>query len=77
MSAEDNTIKPIRGEKQGRTLAFQLKHGFRVLAVVSNYRPGDPENLGYVAVIEWINEQVATLSDYGPRNQKSDPVLPL
>ncbi|MEP6935028.1 MAG: hypothetical protein ABI988_13980 [Nitrospirota bacterium] len=39
MSAEDYTIKVIRGELPGMTLAFRLKHGFRVLAVVSDYLP--------------------------------------
>jgi len=76
MSAEDYTVKVIRGELQGMTLPFQLKQGFRVLAVVSNYLPGDPESLGYVAVIEWINEQVATPSDYGARDPKFDPTSP-
>lgn len=73
MSAEDYAIKVIRGEVEGMTLAFQLKQGFRVLAVVSDYLPGDPESLGYVAVIEWINEQVATPSDYGARDPKFEP----
>ncbi len=77
MSAEDYTIKVIRGEVQGMTLAFQLKHGFRVLAVVSDYLPGDPESLGHVAVIEWIHEQVATPSDYGARDPKFQPAVPL
>ncbi len=77
MSAEDYTIKVIRGEVQGMTLAFQLKQGFRVLAVVSNYLPGDPESLGHVAVIEWINKQVATPSDYGARDPKFQPAEPL
>jgi GNAT superfamily N-acetyltransferase len=76
MSAEDYTIKVIRGEIQGMTLPFQLKQGFRVLAVVSNYLPGDPESLGYAAAIEWINEQVATPSDYGARDPKFAPVPP-
>ena len=76
MSAEDYAIKVIRGEIEGMTLAFQLKHGFRVLAVVSDYLPGDPESLGHVAVIEWINELVATTSDYGHRDPKFEPVLP-
>ncbi len=74
MSPEDYTIKVVRGEIKGMTLAFQLKHGFRVLAVVSDYLPGDPESLGHVAVIEWINEEVATPSDYGPRDPKFDPL---
>lgn len=76
MSAEDYTIKVIRGELPGMTLAFQLKHGFRVLAVVSDYLPGDTEGLGHVAVIEWINELVATPLDYGDSDPKFDPVLP-
>lgn len=75
MSAEDYAIKVIRGEIQGMTLAFQLKHGFRVLAVVSDYLPGDPESLSHVAVIEWINEQVATPLDYGNRDPKFDPSI--
>jgi len=74
MSAEDYAIKVIRGELQGMTLAFQLKHGFRVLAVVADYLPGDPESLGYIAVIEWINKQVATSSDYGARDPKFNPI---
>ena len=76
MSPEEYTIKVVRGEIKGMTLAFQLKHGFRVLAVVSDYLPGDPESLGHVAVIEWINKEVATPSDYGPRDSKFDPALP-
>jgi ribosomal protein S18 acetylase RimI-like enzyme len=76
MSAEDYAIKVLRGELQGMTLAFQLKHGFRVLAVVSDYLPGDPESLGHVAVIEWINEQIATPLDYGARDQKFSPAVP-
>ena len=76
MSPEEYTIKVVRGEIKGMTLAFQLKHGFRVLAVVSDYLPGDPESLGHVAVIEWINKEVATPSDYGTRDSKFDPPLP-
>ena len=76
MSPEEYTIKVVRGEIKGMTLAFQLKHGFRVLAVVSDYLPGDPESLGHVAIIEWINDQVATPSDYGPRNPKFAPLTP-
>lgn len=77
MSAEEYTIKVIRGEVGGMTLAFQLKHGFRVLAVVADYLPGDPEGLGYVAVIEWINKLVATPADYGPHEPRFDPVVSL
>lgn len=74
MSAEDYVTKVVRGEIKGMTLNFQLKQGFRVLAVVSDYLPGDPESLGYVAVIEWINEQVAAPADYGPRDPRFQPI---
>jgi hypothetical protein len=70
MSPEEYTIQVVRGQIKGMTLSFQLKEGFRVLAVVSDYLPGDPESLGHVAVIEWINGQVATPEDYGPRDPR-------
>jgi len=73
MNAEDYAMKVIRGEVKGMTLAFQLKQDFRVLAVVPDYLPGDPESLGYAAVIEWINTQAATPSDYGARDPKFAP----
>ena len=76
MSPEEYTSKVVRGEIKGMTLNFQLKQGFRVLAVVSDYLPGDPESLGHVAVIEWINEQVATPADYGPRDPRFQPIFP-
>ncbi|MCC6140589.1 MAG: GNAT family N-acetyltransferase [Nitrospira sp.] len=70
MTAEDYAVNVIRGEITGMTLPFQLKQGFRVLAVVPDYLPGDPESLGYAAVIEWINRQAATPSDYGTYDPK-------
>lgn len=74
MSPEEYTIQVVRGQIKGMTLAFQLKEGFRVLAVVSDYLPGDPESLGHVAIVEWINEEVATPEDYGPRDPKFAPL---
>jgi GNAT superfamily N-acetyltransferase len=50
-----------------RTLSFQLRQDFHVLAVVGGYLGNDPESLGYAAVIEWINEQVAAPEDYAAR----------
>lgn len=42
------------------TLSFQLRQGFEVLAVVSDYLPEDPESLGWAALIEWnAHEPVA------------------
>lgn len=63
MSAEEYVRKVIHGELADRTLTFQLKRGFRVLAVVSDYLRNDPESLGYAAVIEWINERAASAED--------------
>jgi GNAT superfamily N-acetyltransferase len=76
MSPEEYTIQVVRGQIKGMTLSFQLKEGFRVLAVVSDYLLGDPESLGHVAVIEWINGQVATPEDYGPRDPRFAPLHP-
>ena len=52
------------GEITDPTLTFQLKRGFHVLAVVRGYLRDDPESLGYAAVIEWLNSDVATPGDY-------------
>lgn len=54
-SAPEYVAKILKGEIKDPTLSFQLKQGFRVIAVVSNYLPDDPESLGKAAVIEWIN----------------------
>ena len=45
----------VRGELHDPTLSFQLRHGFEVIAVVSNYLPHDPESHGWAAVFEWLN----------------------
>ena len=64
MNAEEYVIAIVRGEIKDPTLSFQLKHGFHVMGVVSGYLQHDPESLGYAAVIEWINSEVATPADY-------------
>lgn len=61
MSAETYVLKILRGELKDPTLNFQLKKGFHVFGVVPNYLPGDPESLGYAALIEWINEKCLPL----------------
>jgi GNAT superfamily N-acetyltransferase len=65
MSAEDYAIRVISGTIGDPTLSFQLRQGFRVLAVVPAYLRRDPESLGFAAVIEWINAAVAGPDDYG------------
>ena len=57
MSAEEYTAAVVRKEIVDRTLTFQLRRGFSVLGVVSNYLRHDPESLGHAAVIEWKNSQ--------------------
>ena len=67
MTAEEYVRRVMRGEVVDRTLTFQLRQGFHVLAVVGGYLGNDPESRGYAAVIEWINERVATPHDYAAR----------
>ncbi len=62
--ADDKTpseyvLEVIEGKIFDPTLSFQLKRGFRVLHVVSGYLKYDVESLGYAAIIEWLNEEVA------------------
>lgn len=67
MSAEEYVRRIIRGEMADRTLTFQLRQDFHVLAVVGGYLSNDPESLGHAAIIEWINERVAAPEDYAAR----------
>lgn len=60
LTASEYVRKISRGELADRTLTFQLRQGFHVLAVSGGYLRNDPESLGYAAVIEWINNTVAT-----------------
>ena len=56
-------VKVMRGEIGDPTLSFQLNQGFKVLAVAPGYLPGDPDSLGYAAVIEWLNTRRARKAD--------------
>ncbi len=66
-SAEEYVVRVVNGELGDPTLSFQLGQGFHVVAVVKEYLRHDPESLGYAAVIEWLNYQVATSRDYATR----------
>lgn len=70
MSAEEYLIRVVNHELADPTLTFQLKQGFHVLGVVSDYLRHDPESLGYAALIEWINRKVAKPKDYAHRDPK-------
>lgn len=69
LSPEEYVQRVVRGELRDPTLTFQLNRGFRVLAVVSGYLAHDPESLGYAALIEKLNPELATPEDY----RRGDP----
>ncbi|MBT8400934.1 MAG: GNAT family N-acetyltransferase [Rhodothermia bacterium] len=68
MTAEEYVIKVIHGELSDPTLTFQLRQGFDVLDVVSDYFSNDARSRDYAAFIEWINSDVAAPADYAGRN---------
>lgn len=70
LSADDYVMRVVRGELRDPTLTFQLKQHFRVIAVVPDYLRFDPDSLGYAAVIEWINHDVAKPRDYKGRDPR-------
>jgi GNAT superfamily N-acetyltransferase len=83
MTPETYVLKVINGELSDPTLSFQLKQGFRVLAVVEGYFYYDPESLGCAAIIEWINHQVASRRDtygrprrFGKKRRRRQPSNP-
>lgn len=58
MSPEDYVRSVIAGKLMDPTLSFQLRQGFRVLGVASDYLDHDGEHsMGHAALIEWINEE--------------------
>ncbi|HEX5132572.1 MAG TPA: GNAT family N-acetyltransferase [Candidatus Krumholzibacteria bacterium] len=63
MTVEQYVQKIVDGDLSDPTLTFQLKRGFKVLGVVHGYMRNDPKSLGYAAVIEFLNEAVATPED--------------
>lgn len=70
MTAEQYTIEIVQGRLTDPTLSFQLKQGFEVLAVVSDYLRHDLESLGHASVIEWMNADVATPADVANRDPR-------
>jgi ribosomal protein S18 acetylase RimI-like enzyme len=73
MSAEQYAIQVARRELWDPTVSFQLRRGFAILAVVPDYLHHDPESLGYAAVIEWLNRDVATPEDSVGRDPRFLP----
>ncbi len=70
MSPEEYVIRVVNREIDDPTLTFQLRQGFRVIAVVRHHQSGDPESHGHAAIIEWINHQVAARRDYARRDPR-------
>lgn len=70
LSPEEYLLKVAQLKIFDPTISFQIKRGFKPLAVVPQYLQGDPESLGYAAVIEWINPQVATAQDFEKQKQR-------
>jgi GNAT superfamily N-acetyltransferase len=62
-SAEEYVARIVDGSIQDPTLSFQLRQGFRVLAVAPDYLPRDPKSLGYAAVVEWRDGESAGARD--------------
>jgi len=73
MSPDEYVTKIVKGEIIDPTLTFQLRQRFRVIAVVEDYLERDPESLGYAAVIEWVNHEVAKKRDYAERPRRFLP----
>lgn len=69
LTAEEYVVRVVRGELADPTLSFQLHRGFRVMEVVSGYLVDDPESMGFAALIERLNPEIATPEDYA----KGDP----
>lgn len=59
LSPQAYVDRVVRGELRDPTLSFQIHRGFRVLAVVEGYLRQDHESLGFAAVIEWLNPDLA------------------
>lgn len=58
VSAETYLHAVANEELYDRTLSFQLRRGFRIIGLVSNYLRHDLESLGHAAVIEWRNPDI-------------------
>jgi GNAT superfamily N-acetyltransferase len=68
LTAEQYVLRVMAGDLRDSTLSFQIKQGFVPLAVAPDYLHHDPESLGYAAVIDWLNPEVATAGDFNVRH---------
>lgn len=71
-SPEEYVKRVFEGEIFDPTLSFQLGQGFVPLDVARNYLFNDPESLGYAAVIEWLNPDIAEDKDFKRQKESVD-----
>lgn len=67
---EEYVAAVVHGELRDATLSFQLREGFEVVGVVGGYLRNDPDSLGFAAVIEWLNPDVARPEDSAGRDPR-------
>jgi len=60
LTPREYAAQVAQGRLKDPTVTFQLKQGFRIVAVVHGYDAKDPESLGHAAIIEWLNPEVAS-----------------
>ena len=70
LTPEQYVKQVVAGKLSDPTLSFQLKQGFVPLAVAPDYLHHDPESLGYAAVIEWLNPEVAAPDNYSRQQMR-------
>jgi len=70
MTPEDYVVAVVNKQLDDPTLSFQLREGFRVIAVVRKHQDGDPESHGHVAIIEWVNHKLASPWDVKGRDPR-------
>ena len=58
LDVESYVERVVAGELSDPTLSFQLKQGFRVIGVTTDYLPVDSASRGHAAVIEWRNARL-------------------
>ena len=71
MTVEEYVQRVVDGDLTDPTLTFQLKRGFKVIGLVHAYMRHDALSMGYAAVIEFLNESIASPEDY--RHQHESP----
>lgn len=74
-SPYEYVVEVVKKRIYDPTLSFQLNRGFAVIDVAKNYLFNDPESLGYAAVIEWLNPQIATPKDIEKQKESVESFL--